>query len=396
MRGRTIALGVTGGIAAYKAVELARLLIKEGACVKVMMTEAATRFVSPLTFEAITGNPVATGVFEREPEVGIYHIELGREVDLILIAPATANSIARFACGFADDILSSVVLAADARVAVAPSMNERMYLNSATQRNIDTLRERGFEIIEPAQGALACGEAGIGRLPEPTEIVERVREILSSGPLAGKRFLVTAGGTREAIDPIRFIGNRSSGKMGFEVAHELLRRGGEVILITGPTNLEAPAAARVVTVTTAAEMLDAVLTEFDECDAAVMTAAVADYRPVESSIQKIKKTSDRLVVEMEPTVDILKELSAGRSRQLLVGFAAETENVIENAQKKLADKKIDLLIANDVSRGDAGFEVDTLDAYLIEPGARAEALGIVSKSEIARIIAGKLEKRLLI
>ncbi|MCL5292646.1 MAG: bifunctional phosphopantothenoylcysteine decarboxylase/phosphopantothenate--cysteine ligase CoaBC [Actinobacteria bacterium] len=391
---KDIVLGVTGGIAAYKAVEIARLLVKKGASVRVAMTEAATRFVAPLTFESVTGQPVVKDVFEPDPQGRIYHVSLGREADAILVAPATANSIAKIANGFADNVLTSIVLAAEKPVIIAPSMNCRMYRNQATQHNLDVLRERGYVVIEPAEGWLACGEEDVGRLQEPEEIVERVVEVLNkSSDLAGRRIVVTAGGTREPIDPVRFFGNRSSGLMGFEVAREVLKRGGEVTLVTGPSSLLPPQGADVVRVTTASEMLEAVLNLFDDADVIVMTAAVTDYRPRERAERKIKKEERaKLAVELEPTPDILKELSIRKKDQVIIGFAAETENVVQNARKKVADKKLDLIVANDISREGVGFGSDKLDAVILTPDGAVLELGIVEKKEVARIIAERLAR----
>lgn len=393
--GKTIVLGVTGSIAAYKAVEIARLLIASGAAVKVAMTEAATRFVTPLTFQVLTGHRVICDALDAGEDGAIEHVALGRDADAVLIAPATANTLAEIACGIANDAVTSIVLATDKPVVVAPSMNCRMYNNEATRANMDVLRRRGYEIVGPAEGWLACGDEGVGRLAEPAVIAEKVIEVLkASAELKGKKILITAGGTREPLDPVRYLGNRSSGRMGFEVAKEAVRRGAEVMLVTGPTSLMPPAGIDVKRVTTAKEMLSAVLDAFDESDALVMAAAVSDFRPFRRAESKIKKGRETVSVVLEPTADILKEVAARRKNQIIFGFAAETERVLEEARRKMREKGLDLIVANDVSRGQAGFEADKIDATILTPDGPALDLGIVEKREVARLIVNRLVEAL--
>ncbi|MHB0975717.1 MAG: bifunctional phosphopantothenoylcysteine decarboxylase/phosphopantothenate--cysteine ligase CoaBC [Candidatus Aquicultorales bacterium] len=393
LKNKRIVLGVTGGVAAYKAVETARLLIKEEAVVDVVMTEAATRFVAPLTFEAVTGRRPSAGIFSDGPKSGVRHIDLAREADCILVAPATAQSIARMALGLADDLLSCIILATEKPVIVAPSMNSCMYLNPATQKNLRTLESRGFVTIEPETGWLACGEEGVGRLPEPRTIVERVIDVLKkSSDLAGKRIVVTAGGTREPIDPVRFVGNKSSGAMGIETAKALLDRGADVTLVLANVDMIPPGGADVVRVETAREMLERTVAAFEKADGLVMTAAVADYAPKSPKKAKIKKAADTLTVELEKTPDVLAEVAKKKGGRFVVGFAAETEHVVASARKKLAEKKLDLIVANDVSTPGAGFGSDRLDAIIIPASGAVLELGVVDKKEVARIIAARVEQ----
>ncbi len=395
LNGKTIVLGVTGGIAAYKAVEIARLLVESGATVRVAMTEAATRFVGPLTFQAITRRRVAVDQFEMGESGDIGHIELGRDADAILVAPATANTLAEIACGLADDAVTAAVLATEKPVILAPSMNCRMYNNEATRANIDVLKRRGYELVGPAEGWLACGDDGAGRLAEPDEIVEKVAEmIITSAELKGKKVIVTAGGTREPLDPVRYLGNRSSGRMGFEVANEAIRRGAEVKLVIGATALVPPRGAKVVRANTAEEMLSAVLESFDDSDALVMTAAVSDYRPSKTAESKIKKGRETISVELEPAPDILKEVASRKRGQIVIGFAAETDGVLEEARRKMRDKGLDLVVANDVSRAGIGFGGDIIDATIIAPDGPALDLGIVEKREVARLVINRLVEAL--
>lgn len=383
-----VVLGVTGGIAAYKTVEVARMLIGRGMKVKVIMTEHATWLVGPATFRAITGEPVATGLFDRG-HPAIQHIDLAREAELMLVAPATANILSKMAHGLADDLLSTTLLATRAPILVAPAMNVNMFRHPATQSNLDELRRRGVYILGPASGSLACGDEGEGRMAEPQEIVEAGMRILGvSKNLMGKRVLVTAGGTREPIDPVRYIGNRSSGKMGYELANAARRMGAEVTLVSGPTYLERPEGVLTITVETAEEMRREVLDRSDDCDAVVMAAAVADYTPAEKSESKIKKEiKETLDLRLERTGDILKELGEmKREGQVLVGFAAETGGLRERARDKLASKKVDLLVANDVTADDAGFDSDyNRVLMLFEDGSERE-LELMPKRDLARYI----------
>ena len=381
-----IVLGITGGIAAYKAVDVARQLTVQGFSVKVIMTESATHLVGADTFRAITANPVALRLFE-EGRGSIQHISLAREADLVIIAPATANILAKMANGIADDLLSTTLLAVRSPVMVVPAMNTYMYEHPATQANLRKLDERGVHILGPAGGSLACGEEGRGRMVEPSEIVEAALEILGlSSALAGKKVLVTAAGTREYIDPVRYISNRSSGKMGYALAEVAHLMGADVILVSGPTYLKAPQVRELVRVTTAAEMRDAVMDRVSGCAAVVMAAAVADFTPREMSEQKVKKGGkDGLTLDLEPTEDILEELEKSSEKgRITVGFAAETGDLRVKARAKLEEKKVDLLVANDVSREDSGFDSDYNRAILLFKDGREKELDLMPKRELAR------------
>jgi len=399
LKGKFITLGVTGSIAAYKAAEVASLLNKAGADVHVIMTATAQKFVAPATFAALTGNPVHTQLFAGaggpdgadNPGVagGLFpHIELAR-AHLIVVAPATANILAKAAHGLADDLLSATLLAAPGPVLFCPAMNVHMYQNPATQANLAALKKSGRHVLEPGTGALACGETGAGRLPEPREIVAEIVRLLG-GPardLQGLAVLVTAGGTREPIDPVRFISNRSSGKMGYALAAAAAARGADVTLVTAPTALAAPGGVRAVLVETAQQMREAVQEHFPRADIVIKAAAVADYRPARPAERKIKKEGETLIIELVKNPDILAEL--GRLKkpgQVLVGFAAETENLLANARRKLTEKNVDLLVANDVTRPGAGFGADTNLVKLIYRDGRVEDLPLLKKTELAHRI----------
>ncbi len=396
LQGKEIVLGVTGGIAAYKAVEIVSRLRKAGANVHVIMTKEATQFVTELTFREISGQPVAVDMWEKVMQFHVEHIALAQLADLMLIAPATANIIAKAAVGIADDMLSTTLLATKAPIYMAPAMNTNMYENPITQRNIAELKARGFHIIEPASGHLACGTSGKGRLPEPADIVRIVSEALTSQNLTsqeltsqnltGQKILVTAGGTIEPLDPVRYIGNRSTGRMGYAIAEEAARRGAEVVLVSGPTVLEDPAGVRVIRIETARQMREAVLAEFPTAAAVIKSAAVADYRPETVAGQKIKKSGDDLVLHLVRNPDILYELGQKKEHQVLVGFAAETCKVEEYARKKLAKKNLDFIVANDVSEKDAGFGVETNRIKLIDRAGRMTPYPLMSKKELAGII----------
>ncbi|SDG76553.1 phosphopantothenoylcysteine decarboxylase / phosphopantothenate--cysteine ligase [Selenomonas sp. WCT3] len=391
LAGKKIVLGVTGGIAAYKAVEIVGRLRKAGAEVHVIMTKEATQFVTELTFREISGQPVVSDMWEKVTNYNVEHIALANLADLMLIAPATANIIAKAAVGIADDMLSTTILATKAPVYMAPAMNTNMYENPITQRNIQELCKRGFHMIEPAAGHLACGISGKGRLPEPADIVRIVSEALTSQnltsqKLTGKKILVTAGGTIEPLDPVRYIGNRSTGRMGYAVAAEAARRGAEVVLVSGPSVLEDPAGVRVVRVETARQMREAVLREFPTCAAVIKSAAVADYRPEVVAEQKIKKSDEDLTLKLVRNPDILLELGQKKQQQVLVGFAAETCQVEEYARKKLAKKNLDFIVANDVSEADAGFGVETNRIKLFDRAGNMTAYPLMSKKELAGII----------
>jgi phosphopantothenoylcysteine decarboxylase/phosphopantothenate--cysteine ligase len=393
-----VALGVCGGIGAYKAVEVARGLQKRGHEVVAVMTHAATRFVGPVTFEAITGRHVITDQFETGMNADIEHIALASTIDLLLIAPATANVIGKLANGIADDFLSTLYTATRAPLLLAPAMNTQMFEHEAVRKNLDTLAARGARFVEPGSGYLACGWIGKGRLAEPDDIVAAADVILRpEGPLRGQRLLVTAGPTFEDFDPVRYIGNRSSGRMGYAIAAEAARRGAEVTLVTGPTTIDLPAAREVVKVRGAAEMHHAVLTRAGDMDIVVMAAAVADYAPIQRAPQKVSKDSDELTLVLRKTPDILGELglrrlSSGRG-PLLVGFAAETEHVIARATEKREKKHADLIVANDVSRSDAGFDVETNAVTIVGPDG-AETLPLQAKVRVAAEILNRVEKLL--
>lgn len=362
LQGKKIVLGVTGGIAVYKAVDLVSRLRKAGCEVRVVMTEHAQQFVTPLTFKEISGNAVATSMWNANQEFNVEHIALANWADAFLVAPATANILAKMACGIADDLLSTTLLAAQAPIVVCPAMNTGMYQNPATQENIAKLQERGVTIMPPAVGHLACGTSGPGRLPEPQQIVEFMSAFFAGreGDLRGLRVLVTAAGTREPIDPVRYVGNRSSGKMGYAVAQMAAERGADVLLISGPSALAAPPNVRVVNVETTNEMLEACLAAYGDVDIVIKAAAVADYRPRDVADQKIKKkTDDALTVVMDKNPDILKTLGAKKEQQVLVGFAAETQNLLANAREKVVKKNLDMIVANDVTAAGAGFNSDT-------------------------------------
>lgn len=379
----TVLLGVTGGIAAYKVAELARMLVRRGLDVKVVMTGSAQRFITPLTFRTITGNPVATSLWS-DPASPFPHISLSEQADLVVVAPATANIIAKMANGIADDLLSTILLAARGAVLVAPAMNTRMYLHAETRENLGKLRGRGVRVVEAAEGELACGDEGVGRMAEPARIMEAVElELEKVSDLAGRRVVVTAGPTREHIDPVRFISNPSTGLMGFTVAERASARGADVLLISGPTGLDRPYGVELRRVVTAAEMAEAVRESVAGADVLVMAAAVADFRPVESSGTKIKKSRGVTEVRLEPTEDILKSVAGVPGDRVVVGFAAETDDVIENARGKLLDKKLDLIVANQVASPGSGFGAETdLAAILGGPGEEAE-LEMMSKVELA-------------
>jgi len=390
-----IALGVCGGIGAYKAVEVARGLQKRGHDVVAIMTPSATRFVGPITFEAITRRRVITDQFEPGANADIEHIALASSIDLLLVAPATANVIGKFANGIADDFLSTLYTATRAPVLMAPAMNTQMFAHAAVRANLDTLSARGVRFVEPGEGYLACGWIGKGRLAEPDEIVAAAETVLRpEGPLRGARVLVTAGPTFEDLDPVRFIGNRSSGRMGYAIAAEAVRRGAHVALVTGPTAIEPPDVADIVRVRSAVEMHRAVLDRADRVDVVIMAAAVADYAPADPVDQKISKTGDTLTVSLKRNPDILEDLgrrrlATGRS-PILIGFAAETEDVVARARAKRERKHADLIVANDVSRQDAGFDVDTNVVTIVGPDA-ADSLPLLSKSRVAMEILDRVE-----
>jgi len=382
-RPQTVVLGVTGGIACYKAVELVRLLVKDSFSVQVIMTRGAMEFVTPLTFQTLSGKPVATEVFDLTQESEIGHINLADSADLFVVAPATANIIGKIAAGIGDDLLTTVLLATRAPVLIAPAMNIHMYENPLVQENIRKLRRVGYHLMEPEEGYLACGYEGKGRLPEPERIFENILRLLKKKDLGDERLLITAGPSRELLDPVRYISNRSSGKMGYALARVGLQRGAAVVLVSGPTALEPPLGARMISVTTAAEMRRAVLEEFTKCTAVIMAAAVADYHPAEISMRKMKRGKGPLDLRLEPNPDILKELGAQKNGKLLVGFAAETEDLTANAAKKLREKNLDMIVANDITQKGSGFDGDTNIATIVDRSGAARSLPLMSKDELA-------------
>jgi phosphopantothenoylcysteine decarboxylase/phosphopantothenate--cysteine ligase len=386
-----ITLGVTGGVAAYKAAELVRLLQQDGFTVQVVMTRGAREFVTPLTFAALSGQKVITDLFEKSStgeanvESAIEHIAVAQRTDLLLVAPATADILAKFARGIADDFLTTLYLATIAPVIVAPAMNVNMWNHVATQENVETLRARGVKVVNPDEGYLACGMTGAGRLAGQQEIVAAVRETLhAQKDLHGETILITAGPTREDLDPVRYITNRSSGKMGYAVAEAAVRRGAKVILVSGPVDLESPSGVERVSVRTAEEMRRAVSERLTASTIAIFAAAVADYRPAQSHSEKMKRSKEPLTIHLEPTPDILAEAAQTKGDRLIVGFAAETNNVAENARKKLAAKNADLIVANDVTAEGAGFDHDTNVVTLFARDGRDLALPKLSKSEVAQ------------
>lgn len=393
MDGKKIIVGVTGGIAAYKAAELVRLLVKAGASTSVGMTANATRFVTPLTFEALTGNRVVWDMWKPE-SAPMDHINWGQDADLILIAPATANFISKMANGIGDDFLSTMILAATAQILVCPSMNTQMFLNPAVQKNLSELKERGYFLMEPSEGELACGTEGPGRLPEPADILEKARILLSAQDLSGLRILVTAGPTVEPIDPVRYITNRSSGKMGYALAGAASRRGADVVLVSGPTDLKPPIDVTLRQVKTTEEMKRAVLNGSEQYDVIIKAAAVSDYRPREKAAQKIKKQKEIQSIELVRNPDILSELGnkRGNSRCILVGFSAETEDLLANATEKLRKKNLDMIVANDVSREDAGFESDTNLVKVIYRDGEMEEFPLMAKEEVADQLLGRIKE----
>lgn len=380
---KTIVLGVSGGIACYKAVELVRLLTKAGHRVQVIMTHGAMEFVTPLTFQTLSGNPVASETFNLTQESEIGHINLADCADLFVIAPATANIVGKIANGIADDLLSTVVMATQAPVLIAPAMNIHMFENPIVQENLRKLSRVGYHILQPAEGFLACGYEGKGRLPDPEKIADEVERLLRNKDLSGERFLITAGPSREPLDPVRYLSNRSSGKMGYALARAAARRGAEVVLVSGPTALESPSGVRTVHVTTAAEMHAAVTSEFGTATAVVMAAAVADYRPVATADQKIKRGKGAIELRLEPTPDIVKELGLNKDGKVLIGFAAETQDLTANAAKKLRDKNLDMIVANNVAEAGSGFDGDTNIATILDRTGASQSLPLMSKDQLA-------------
>ncbi len=388
-----ILIGVTGSIAAYKAIDLASKLKQLGAVLDVVLTESALKFVSALSFQSVTGRKAFTDADLWGGEGHVVHVSLGHAAELVVIAPASANTIAKLANGLADNLLTDAVLVSECPLVIAPAMESHMYAHVATQANISNLKERGVIFLGPTEGHLASGALGKGRFMEPTDILAEIRMILArKGALAGKKITITAGGTQEAIDPVRLITNRSSGKQGFAAAQAALDAGAEVTLITAPTSLPLPFGVKCIPVHSAAEMQKAVLENIQDADALIMAAAVADFRPKTVSDQKIKKSEGLPQIILESTTDILKEVAKVKKRsgfpRLTIGFAAESQDLVENARQKLAAKDLDLIVANDISRSDAGFEVDTNAVTLIDRKGRAQSMPVMAKTEVAeKVIA---------
>ena len=401
LQNRQILVGITGGVAAYKSIELVRLLTKAGANVRVVMTKGAQAFITPLTLQAVSSHAVHVDLLDPEAEAGMGHIELARWADLIVVAPASANFIARLTQGQGDDLLTTLCLACKAHIALAPAMNQGMWANPSVQDNIKILRNRGIEMWGPDSGIQACGDVGLGRMIEPQQILEMSSQQFESGLLSGKKVVITAGPTREAIDPVRYISNYSSGKMGYAIAQACVDAGAKVHLVSGPVLLDAPERLECKQVCSALEMRDAVLSEIDDCDIFIASAAVADYRPATLAEQKIKKTADndQLTIILRKNPDILAEAAVimrqqNRPGKLIVGFAAESENLLANAQSKLERKGLDMIIANDISRQDIGFNHDDNAVTILNKNndgdIMQEALEAMSKSQLAKVLINKL------
>ncbi|MFX3624602.1 MAG: bifunctional phosphopantothenoylcysteine decarboxylase/phosphopantothenate--cysteine ligase CoaBC [Ectobacillus sp.] len=395
LKGKKVLLCVAGGIAVFKAAALTSKLTQEGAIVKVIMTESASKFVTPLTFQALSRNDVYTDTFDEKDSSKIAHIDLADWADVVLVAPATANVIGKLANGIADDMVSTTLLATTSSVWIAPAMNVHMYEHRAVQNNMQTLKNFGYHFIEPGEGFLACGYVAKGRLAEPETIVAKLQEFFqNSQPLKGRKILVTAGPTRERIDPVRFMTNFSSGKMGYAIAGEAARLGADVTLVTGPTNLDIPAGVSEIRVESAQEMLEAVLAHYSETDVVIKTAAVADYRPKLVHDEKMKKKDGNLIIELERTTDILNTLGMHKEHQILVGFAAETTNVEEYAKRKLETKNLDMIVANDVKAAGAGFGTDTNIVTMYKRDGEIISLPLLSKTEVARHILKQVQQLL--
>jgi phosphopantothenoylcysteine decarboxylase/phosphopantothenate--cysteine ligase len=395
LKGKEIVLGVTGGIAAYKAAEFVRLLVKREANVHVVMTRNAQEFVTPLTFQTLSGNPVTTDLFSLIEDEKIGHIVLADLAQLIVILPATANIIGKIAHGIADDFLSTMVMASKAPVLFVPSMNVNMWENKTLQKNVRTLLERNYYFIEPGEGELACHWYGKGRLAELNEVMEKIEDLFSPKDLKGERLLITGGPTQEPIDPVRFITNHSTGKMGYALAKMARRRGSEVILVTGPASLPIPRRdIEVVSVRTAEEMRKAVLTHVKGCSVVIKAAAVSDYRPKVMSEKKLKKSASSLSLELERTKDILEEIGKKKGDRILIGFAAETEDLIANAKKKLKEKNLDFIVVNDVTKPGAGFGADTNQVKILFPSGEIRDLPLMSKEEVSEVILDEVVKLL--
>ena len=389
---KNIVLGVSGGIAAYKSVELLRLFVKEGANIRVIMTKYAQAFVGALTFKALSGQAVCTDLFEKSDDASIRHIDWAEQADAVVIAPATANIIGKLANGIADDALSTFMMAVTCPVVLCPSMNTHMFESNAVQRNLAMLRSDGYFVIDPESGSLACGTTGPGRLPEPRDILDRTLFYLTPKDLKDKKILVTAGPTREPVDPVRFVSNPSSGKMGFAVARAAEYRGAKVTLVTGPTPLLDPNNVAVIRVHTAKEMAHAVFEKVSDSDIIIKAAAVSDYRPKDRAEQKLKKEKNELVLSLERTQDILKEIGRNKKGQILVGFAAETEHLEQHAKQKLGEKNLDIIVGNIVGHPDSGFNADTNTVTLFYKDGTKENLPKIPKDDVANILLDRILK----
>lgn len=391
LKDKKIVLGVTGGIAAYKAADLVSRLKKSGAEVFVIMTDHASEFVMPLTFQTLSQNPVVSDMFDAPETWDVEHIALAKKADLFVIAPASANIIGKVAHGIADDMLTTTIMATQAPVLMAPAMNTRMYLNPIVQRNINLLKDLGYFFADPVSGRLACADVGVGKMAEPQDIIERIRQLLyTQKDLTGVSVMITAGPTREPIDPVRYITNHSSGKMGYALAEQAVRRGADVVLISGKTALETPAGVKLIPVTTAAEMYEAVMLHYVPCQVLIKAAAVADYRPKVAADKKMKKNDDDLVISLEKTQDIALALGKVKENRVFVGFAAETNDLIENAREKIAKKNFDFIVANNILQAGAGFDGDTNIVTLIDPDGSQQSLELMKKHEVADIILDKI------
>ena len=396
LKDKTVVIGVSGGIAVYKTLDVVSRLRKLGVNVNVIMTKSATEFVTPLSFQSLSQNYVVCDMFEDPKTWDVEHISLAKRADVFLIAPATANVIGKIANGIADDMLTTTVMATKAKVLIAPAMNTNMYENPILQRNINTLKELGYNFVEPESGRLACGDTGKGKLASPETIVDEVVKLLSKGQdFKGKSIIVTAGPTVESIDPMRYITNRSTGKMGYSIAKEAIERGADVTLITGPTNLTPPQnLKKLVKIESAKDMYEAVLENLDENDVVIKSAAVADYKPKNYSNKKIKKSDDDLVIELDRNKDIAQEIGKIKNNKILVGFAAETNDLIENASLKIKKKNLDFIVANDLTKEGAGFGVDTNIVKIIDKEGNITEYPKMKKEEVANIILDKIKELL--
>ncbi len=394
LKGKNILVGVTGGIAAYKVADVVSRLKKLNANVKVIMTKAATEFVAPLTFQTLSQNFVNVDMFAEPKTWEVEHISLAQSSDIVLIAPATANIVGKVANGIADDMLTTVIMATKAKVVFAPAMNTNMYLNPLVVENINKLKKLNYEFINPCEGHLACGDYGTGKMAEPIDIVKYIESRLVKEDLKGKKIIVTAGPTMEPLDPVRYMTNFSSGKMGYSLAEEARNRGAEVVLVTGPTNLNIPSGIKAIRVNTTMEMLNAVEEEFDDCHVLIKSAAPLDYRPEFVSKSKIKKHEDTLELKFVKNPDIAMHFGKKKAEKILVGFAAETDNIIEHAKGKLKKKNFDFIVVNDVSKEGAGFKTDTNIASIIDKSGEIMEYPLMSKSELANVILDKIVKLL--